>query len=129
MNTGNKTMTTTQLSTGVVVVRDNPGHCSYLLLHAYSHWDFSKGLLETGEQPIAAAHREVEEETGITQLDFRWGYDYYETGPYRYGKIARYYLAATTQRQVELCVSQELGRPEYDEYRWVPFSARHAICL
>ena len=77
-------MTTTQLSAGVVVVRGKPGHCSYLLLRAYSHWDFSKGLLENGEQPIEAARREVEEETGITQLDFRWGYDYYETGPYRH---------------------------------------------
>ena len=121
MNTGSKAKTTTQLSAGVVVVMDKPGHCSYLLLRAYSHWDFSKGLLETGEQPIAAARREVEEETGIKQLDFRWGYDYYETGPYRHGKIARYYLAATTQSQVELRVSQELGRPEHDEYRWVSF--------
>jgi len=110
MNTGSKEKTTTQLSAGVVVVRDKPGRCSYLLLRAYSHWDFSKGLLETGERPIAAARREVEEETSISQLDFRWGYDYYETGPYRHGKIARYYLAATTQPQVE-----------HDEYRWVSF--------
>ena len=121
MNTGSKATTTAQLSAGVVVVRDKPGPCSYLLLRAYSHWDFSKGLLETGEQPIAAARREVEEETGIKQLDFRWGYDYYETGPYRHGKIARYYLAATTQPRVELRVSQELGRPEHDEYRWMSF--------
>jgi bis(5'-nucleosidyl)-tetraphosphatase len=121
MNTGSKARTTAQLSAGVVVVRDKPGHCSYLLLRAYSHWDFSKGLLETGEQPIEAARREVEEETGITQLDFRWGYDYYETGPYRNGKIARYYIAATSQLQVELRISQELGRPEHDEYRWVSF--------
>ena len=121
MNTGSKTKTTTQLSAGVVVVGDKPDHCSYLLLRAYSHWDFPKGLLEAGEQPIAAARREVEEETGITQLDFRWGYAYYETGPYRHGKIARYYLAATSQSQVELRISQELGRPEHDEYRWVSF--------
>ena len=114
-------MTPTQLSAGVVVVRGKPGHCSYLLLRAYSHWDFSKGLVESGEQPIAAARREVEEETGITQLDFRWGYAYYETGPYRHGKIARYSLAATSQPQVELRVSPELGKPEHDEYRWVSF--------
>ena len=116
-------MTSTQLSAGVVVVRGKPGHCSYLLLRTYSHWDFSKGMVEPGEQPIAAARREVEEETGITQLDFRWGYAYYETGPYRHGKIARYYLAATSQPQVELRVSPELGRPEHDEYRWVSFEA------
>jgi len=121
MHTGSKAKKPTLLSAGVVVVRDKPGRCNYLLLRAYSHWDFSKGLLESGERPIAAARREVEEETGITQLDFRWGYDYFETGPYRHGKIARYYLAATSQPQVELRISQELGRPEHDEYRWVSF--------
>lgn len=119
MRTGSQANKPGQRAAGVVVLRDRPGRCSYLLLRAYSHWDFSKGLLEAGEQPIAAARREVEEETGITQLDFRWGYEYFETGPYRHGKIARYYLAATSQSKVELRISQELGRPEHDEYRWV----------
>ena len=41
-----------------------------LLLRAYRNWDLPKGLVEPGEQPFAAACREVEEETGITDLDF-----------------------------------------------------------
>ena len=97
------------------------------VLRADSHWNFSKGLLETGEQAIAAARREVEKETGITQLDFRWGYDCFETGPYRHGKIARYYLAATSQSKVELRISEKLGRPEHDEYRWVSFEEGHEL--
>ena len=111
MHTASKVKQAGQRSACVVVLRDRQGRCSYLLLRAYSHWDFSKGLLETGE----------EEETGITQLDFRWGYDCFETGPYRHGKIARYYLAGTSQSKVELRISQELGRPEHDEDRWVSF--------
>ena len=110
MRTESKSNKTRQRSAGVVVLRDRPDHCGYLLMRAYSHRVFSKGLPETGEQAIAAARREVEEETGITQLDFRWGYDYFETGHYLHGKIARYYSAATSQPKVERRISQELGR-------------------
>lgn len=127
MHTASKVKQAGQRSAGVVVLRDSPGRCSYLLLRADSHWNFSKGLLETGEQAIAAARREVEKETGITQLDFRWGYDCFETGPYRHGKIARYYLAATSQSKVELRISEKLGRPEHDEYRWVSFEEGHEL--
>ena len=127
MRTGSKSNKPRQRSAGVVVLRDRPGHCDYLLMRAYSHRVFSKDLLETGEQAIAAARREVEEETGITVLDFRWGYDYFETGHYRCGKIARYYSAATSQPKVELLISQELGRPEHDEYRRVSFEEGHEL--
>ena len=127
MRTGSKVKQPGQRSAGVVVLRDRPGHCDYLLMRATSHRGFSKGRPETGEQAIAIARREVEEETGITQLDFRWGYDYFETGHYRHGKIARYYSAATSQPKVERRISQELGRPEHDEYRRVSFDEGHEL--
>ena len=106
-------------SAGIVVVRRTTEGCRYLLLRCYSYWDFPKGLVERGEAQIEAARREVAEEAGITELDFCWGYDYRETGPYGRGKISRYYIASTTQEKVELSISPELGRPEHDEYRWV----------
>jgi len=68
---------------------------------------------------MEAAKREVEEETGITELRFHWGEDFIETGPYARGKVARYYLAETGQIEVTLGISPELGRPEHQEYRWV----------
>jgi len=68
---------------------------------------------------LSAAVREVKEETLIEDLDFAWGEDYIETGPYSRGKIARYYLARTTTVAVSLPVIAELGRPEHNEYRWV----------
>lgn len=106
-------------SAGIVVLRTTTEGCRYLLLRCYSYWDFPKGLVERGEAQIAAAQREVAEEAGITELEFRWGYEYRETGPYGRGKISRYYVAATTQEEVVLSISPELGRPEHDEYRWV----------
>ncbi len=107
------------LSAGVVIVRAEAGEWRFLLLRAYQYWDFPKGRTETGETPLQAARREVTEETGITDLDFEWGEDFTETGPYARGKVARYYLAETTTREVTLGIAPELGTPEHHEWRWV----------
>src|SRR5919112_5835476 len=85
-----------RLSAGVVVVRRDPAGWLFLMLRAYRNWDFPKGLVEQGEDPLAAARREVQEETLIEELHFDWGERYVETAPYNRNKIARYYLARTT---------------------------------
>ncbi len=108
-----------RLSAGVVVVRPTDAGWRYLLLRAFTHWDFPKGMVEPGEEPLAAAIREVREETLIEDLHFDWGYDYVETGPYSRGKVARYHLARTETSAVTLPVIAELGRPEHNEFRWV----------
>ncbi len=113
-------MTTRILSAGVVLLRRHHDHYLYLVLRAYNYWDFPKGMVEPGETPLEAAIREVEEETTITDLNFRWGDRYRETRPYNHGhKIARYYVAETTRAEVRLPVNPLLGRPEHSEYRWV----------
>ena len=109
----------TRLSAGVVVVRETPDGWLFLLLRAFNHWDFPKGMVESGEEPLAAAIREVREETLITDLEFAWGEVYTQTGPYSRGKVARYYLARTTTSAVTLTVIEELGRAEHNEFRWV----------
>lgn len=109
----------TRLSAGVVVVRATDDGWRYLLLRAFTHWDFPKGMVEAGEEPLDAALREVREETLIVDLEFTWGYDYVETGPYSRGKVARYYLAKTLTAAVTLPIIEALGRPEHNEYRWV----------
>jgi 8-oxo-dGTP pyrophosphatase MutT (NUDIX family) len=76
-------------------------------------------MVEEGEQPLAAAVREVREETCIRDLEFVWGDDSTSTGPYSRGKVARYYIASTQTIEVELAVNPEIGRPEHTEYRWV----------
>lgn len=107
------------LSAGVVVVRQTPACWQFLLLRAYQHWDFPKGLVEAGESPLEAARREVNEETTLTGLVFRWGEHYIETGPYWRNKVARYYLAEAPTGEVRLPVNPALGRPEHEEFRWV----------
>ena len=115
------------LSAGVVIVRDPEQTPRYLLLRAYRYWDFPKGMVEPGEEPLAAAMREVEEETTLTALQFLWGETYYETEPYGKGKVARYYLAKPTAGEVQLPINPQLGRPEHEEFRWLPFDAALAL--
>jgi len=103
-----------------VVVHWNRDHYDYLLLRAYNYWDFPKGVVETAESPLEAAVREVEEETTLTGLRFRWGDVYRETHPYNQGrKVARYYIAEVPNTAVQLPPNPALGRPEHSDYRWV----------
>jgi 8-oxo-dGTP pyrophosphatase MutT (NUDIX family) len=116
-----------RVSAGVVVVREVQGSWRFLMLRAYRNWDFPKGLVESGEQPLEAAIREVKEETMIDALQFRWGEAYRETAPYSHKKIARYYVAQTTTEAVTLPVRPELGRAEHNEWRWVTFEQGLAL--
>ena len=106
-------------SAGVVVVRLTPTGWRYLLLRVYRNWDFPKGLIEPDESPLAAALREVREETSLDGLELNWGEWFAETAPYARGKVARYYLAISAAGDVRLPISPELGRPEHHEFRWV----------
>lgn len=114
------------LSAGVVVVH-GVGPPRYLLLRAYRYWDFPKGEVSTDEDPQAAAVREVREETGLVDLEFRWGAQLCETPPYGRGKVARYYLAHSRDTGVKLGVNPELGRPEHHECRWVDYQTARAL--
>lgn len=115
------------LSAGVIPMRWDGERWRYLLLRAYQYWDFPKGRAESGETPFQTALREVQEETGLTELDFRWGEDYVETGPYARGKVARYYIAETTERKVVMGIAPELGRPEHHEYRWMDYDEAYRL--
>ncbi len=120
-------MSDTRLSCGVVVARETNAGWLTLMLRAYHHWDFPKGLREEGEGSIAAALREVDEETGISDLAFDWGERYLETGPYSRGKTARYYIARTGTEAVELGISPETGATEHHEWRWVSFDEAYDL--
>src|SRR5688572_7660204 len=55
---------------GVVAVRleGEPARRTYLLLNDGNVWDFSKGTIKENETELAAALRELEEETAIRDL-------------------------------------------------------------
>jgi bis(5'-nucleosidyl)-tetraphosphatase len=118
-----------RLSAGVVVVRQHGAAWRYLLLRAFRHWDFPKGVVEAGERPRAAAVREVAEESGLAALEFRWGDAFCETEPYGRGKVARYYVADSPAGDVHLPVSPVLGRPEHHEFRWLGYPAARVLLV
>jgi len=116
-----------KLSCGVVLARATDDGYVTLMLRAYHHWDFPKGLMEEGEGPLQAALRELREETGIAKVDFEWGERCMETGPYSRGKTARYYLARTDEESVVLGPSPDTGEPEHHEWRWVSFDEAYDL--
>ena len=120
-------MTEQSLRCGVVIVRKVKDGWVTLMLRAFHHWDFAKGICEDGEDSLQAALREVREETSIADLSFEWGERHLETGPYSKGKVARYYLASTAQADVEMGISPETGEPEYHEWRWVSFDEAYDL--
>ncbi len=116
-----------RLSCGVVLARQADEGWLTLMLRAYHHWDFPKGIREDDEEPLDAAKREVREETSVDDLSFDWGDRYFETGPYSRGKVARYFIASTRQARVEMGISPETGEPEHHEWRWVSFDEAYDL--
>jgi bis(5'-nucleosidyl)-tetraphosphatase len=112
-----------KLAAGAVVLRRVDARWKCLVLRAYRNWDFPKGLVEPGEEPLDAALREVTEETGLSGLALRWGEAWRETEPYAGGKVARFYVAESASGDVVLPVNAQLGRPEHHEFRWLEFDA------
>ena len=113
-----KSVAARRLTAGCVVYRGAGSQRRYLLLRAYDYWDFPKGRVEPGEEPLAAALREVEEETGLRCTLGR------ELPSARYEvngrpKLVRYWLmAAEAERDF-------VPNDETDDLRWVtPDEAR-----
>jgi 8-oxo-dGTP pyrophosphatase MutT (NUDIX family) len=115
-------------SYGVIPVAfEQDGSPLLLVLRAYQNWDFPKGGADDGETPLNAAKREMIEETGIQEIQLRWGEFSMDTEIYSGGKVATYYIASVEKQEITLPISEELGKPEHDEYRWV--SAEEARAL
>lgn len=107
------------LSCGIVPVRLDAGGIHVLLLRAYSYWDFPKGVTHDGEAPLDAAIRELEEETALSEVRFRWGKEFLETPPYGRGKVARYYVAEVPEGTVAIRPNPITHAIEHHEHRWV----------
>ncbi|HXV31167.1 MAG TPA: NUDIX domain-containing protein [Sinorhizobium sp.] len=55
------------ISAGVIPARKTPEGWKVLILRAYRNWDFPKGVIDPGEEPLAAAKREAAEEAAYEQ--------------------------------------------------------------
>ena len=80
----------------------------FLLLHYVSgHWDFPKGNIESNEDELHTACREIREETGIEDIEFLNGFKkkieyYYKRQQKLIQKEVTFYLARTNSRKVIL---------------------------
>ena len=113
------------LSCGVILINE---HDQLLLVHATGSrwWDLPKGLAEPGEAPLAAARRELLEETGIALAAEGW----VDLGRHRYRPGKDLHLFArrvhTRDVRVEACVCTSRFRhprtgrllPEADAFCW-----------
>lgn len=92
---------------------------AYLLLHYDAgHWDFPKGNREQGETKKETALREIEEETGITDLVFN---DFEKTIHYVYRrdtqtifKEVTFFLAESKEKKVTLSW-------EHQGFQWLSY--------
>ena len=112
-------------SAGIVVIDWNTSEPSVLCVRAYANWDFPKGKVDEGETIVQAAARELQEETGmVVGKDASLAGVAAPSVVYGKGKktkVATYFIAdRTSDTEPFLPVRPELGKPENDEYRWVP---------
>lgn len=108
-----------RLSCGVVPFRKTGNKWEVLLLRCFKNWDFPKGMMDTGEDPLSAAKREFSEETGISEIEIISSELFIETEPYSNGKIARYYPGMVAlDAQVEIRPNPVTGILEHHEFRW-----------
>jgi len=78
-------------SIGVVLFRINKEKIKYLLLHyPGGHWDFPKGHCEKNENDHETLRRELNEETGITDLKIIPGFK---------SQIRYFYLAKNKEKE------------------------------
>ena len=94
-------------SAGAVVFRKDK-EIKYLLLHYEAkHWDFPKGNIEKGEKDEDTVKREVNEETGITDMELVNGFKeslhyFYKLKEETVSKEVVFYLAKTETEEVKL---------------------------
>ncbi len=110
-----------ETSAGGVVYRMHDGQPLYLLIRdSYKNWGFPKGHIEKGEQPAAAAVREVGEETGLGDVEVRGDIDvidwYFRFRGRLIHKVCHFFLMETSATRT--CPQRAEG---ISACKWVPF--------
>jgi bis(5'-nucleosidyl)-tetraphosphatase len=106
-------------SCGVVLYHMEASKSVEILLLHYpeGHWDFPKGHVEEGEEEMQTALRELEEETGIKDVEIVDGfrekmhYFFMHKGD-KISKTVVYFLAKASQKEVTMSF-------EHQNYEWL----------
>lgn len=105
-------------SAGAIINYDNGTEKQFLILqYRQGHWDFPRGHIEKGETAEQAARREINEETGINDLEYIPGFQ--DVNRYSFSfkgaqinKEVVYFLAKTNTKEITLS-------DEHLAYRWL----------
>ena len=121
---------TIELSVGAIIryqsVEFNRDHSEFLLLrNKRGFWGFPQGHKERGENEIQTLQREVQEETGIVDLEIhqyigKIQYKYFRADGIRSEKEVKFYFATTPVREVVIS-------NEHEGFKWTTYQEALSI--
>lgn len=106
-------------SAGAIVYRKKKEPIYLLLHYEMGHWDFPKGKIESGEKGLETVKREIQEETGIKDVEILKDFKekiqyYYKLKDEIISKEVVFYLAKTDAEKVNLSF-------EHIGFIWLPY--------
>ncbi len=115
---------TIELSVGAIIryqtMDYNKDYAEFLLLrNKRGFWGFPQGHKERGENDIQTLQREVQEETGIVNLEIhqyigKIQYKYFRADGLRSEKEVKFYFATTSTREVIIS-------NEHEDFKWTNY--------
>ena len=116
---------------GIVVLRKFGDNIKILALEGYEKYinkidynngriyDIPKGKIEPGESTLQAAKRETEEESSITKLNFKWGFN--KVYKDKSSKKQLVVFIALTKQNPKIKKNPVTGIYEHKDAKWVSF--------
>jgi bis(5'-nucleosidyl)-tetraphosphatase len=107
-------------SAGALIFRKEEDKIFYLLLHyEEGHWGSPKGHIENHETVEETARREIQEETGLTDIRFLDGFKehnhyFYTSQRQRIFKTVTFLLAETSSKNIRISW-------EHTGFAWLPY--------